>query len=635
MNAVLNTLRQMFRPASRPAAPRGVPLRLESLEERCVPSMTQITPPPSGAASAIVAVVSVFPDGQTIDGTGAMVDHDHVLTSGHMIYDPAYGGWATQIAVFGGTTSSTNYVASAYAQAARVEPAFYNTMNYWNGNLGETGAGIGDIGLLTLSNPMGNAPGMGEFDLGITDNGSWTGYNFNTLGYPQPPSESFDMFQQSGPISGAVNAGHYEGGAYNYGSIFPGPSSASEFSFSLFEFGYFDFPQGNIQEEPAQTGSPLFAYSFGQPFIYGVMSNYNSSTGYAEQITGDVYNDLTSWMNADNQGTTGNPSDSVSLAQAVLQPQTTVQVSAPNNPVSYGQSVTFTAYVTIPGAPCPPTTNGVTVTFYDNGTALGTVQLKTASSTEDSASFTTSTLSVGRHSITAFYSGSAVPGGILFHSGTSGPNTGTVVKAQPTTDLVGPTGAVTAGQPATFTAYVSGTASYPTGTVTFYDGNTMLGTAQLSPYSDNLVPVASASFTTSALGVGNHSITAVYGGDGNYQGNTSGAATVQIVSQWEAPAVTDTAIGLEYAYYDYFYGTHSVDAYYAYLYAYDAAVFAQVASQTHNATQWYYASQYADAALTYAYADYAATGNAYAYDAYVYDYAGSVFAADAYTDEKI
>jgi hypothetical protein len=640
MNAILNTLRRLFRPASRPSTPRGIALRLESLEERCVPSMTQITNP-TYPATAIVAVVSVFPDGQTIDGTGAMVDSDHVLTAGHLIYNPAYGGWATQIAVFAGATSSTSYLASAYATTARVEPAFYNTMNYDNGNIGEAGAGMGDIGLLTLSNNLN--VGTSYFQLGYTDGANWTGANLNTVGYPQPPSESFDMFSQYGPITGAVNAGHYEAGAYTYGTPYPGPGGYYP---GIFEFGYFDFSQSNIQEEPAQIGSPLFVYNgSSQPsVIYGVMSNYNSSTGYAEQITKLVWEDINSWLDADNLGTTGvDPSQAdPSLVRANLPTQTTVQATVDGFPFSYGQSVTFTAYVQTPRAPSPYKTgigNAGTVKFYDNGTLLGTVALEPTSANWDTASFTTSTLSAGSHSITAVYSGEAVYLAPAFQGSTSGADTGTVVKAQPTIDLTGPTGATTAGQPVTLTAYVSGSGgAYPTGTVTFYDGATALGTAQLGPYSDSIIPVASASFTTSGLGVGSHNITAVYGGDGNYQNGGSQALTVQItpvVSPWEAAAVQYTMAGYEYAYYDYYYGTHSASSYYAYLYSYYALVYAEAAAQTHNATQWYYASLYADAALTYANADYVATGNVYAYYALAYDYEGYVFAGDAFAGENV
>ncbi len=55
----------------------------------------------------------------------------------------------------------------------------------------------------------------------------------------------------------------------------------------------------------------------------------------------------------------------------------------------------------------------------------------------------------------------------------------------------------------TFTATVSSSGT-PTGSVSFYDGTTLLGTVTLSQ--------GTAAYTTSSLAAGNHSITATYSG---------------------------------------------------------------------------------------------------------------------------
>ena len=79
------------------------------------------------------------------------------------------------------------------------------------------------------------------------------------------------------------------------------------------------------------------------------------------------------------------------------------------------------------------------------------------------------------------------------------------------------------GQPVTFTATVTPTGSNtPTGTVTFLDGATTLGTG-------NLVGGV-ATYKTSSLSVGSHSITASYGGDSSNAASTSGIL-VQKVTQ--------------------------------------------------------------------------------------------------------
>jgi hypothetical protein len=75
--------------------------------------------------------------------------------------------------------------------------------------------------------------------------------------------------------------------------------------------------------------------------------------------------------------------------------------------------------------------------------------------------------------------------------------------------------------PVTFTATVSAGSFTPTGTVTFMDGNTVLGTATLN--------AGIVAYTTSALAAGTHSITAVYGGATGFAGSTSAAVT-QVVA---------------------------------------------------------------------------------------------------------
>ena len=87
------------------------------------------------------------------------------------------------------------------------------------------------------------------------------------------------------------------------------------------------------------------------------------------------------------------------------------------------------------------------------------------------------------------------------------------IVAVSTTSLTSSPNPSALGQSATFTARVTG--SSPTGTVTFYDGMTVIGTCNLS--------AGSCSFTISSLSKGSHSITASYAGDGNNAASTSSA----------------------------------------------------------------------------------------------------------------
>jgi sugar lactone lactonase YvrE len=95
-----------------------------------------------------------------------------------------------------------------------------------------------------------------------------------------------------------------------------------------------------------------------------------------------------------------------------------------------------------------------------------------------------------------------------------------------TTALVPSNTAVFAGQPITFTATVavkSPGAGTPTGTVTFYDGKTALGTVKLDGS-------AQATLTTSQLAVGTHLITAKYNGDTDDYSSTSIGVGVPVVN---------------------------------------------------------------------------------------------------------
>jgi hypothetical protein len=76
----------------------------------------------------------------------------------------------------------------------------------------------------------------------------------------------------------------------------------------------------------------------------------------------------------------------------------------------------------------------------------------------------------------------------------------------------------THGHEVTFTATFTDTGA--TGTVTFKDGETILGSATLSN--------GTATYTTSTLSAGSHSITAVYDGDANFAGSTSSDVSLKV-----------------------------------------------------------------------------------------------------------
>ncbi|MBF0517595.1 MAG: Ig-like domain repeat protein [Nitrospirae bacterium] len=84
------------------------------------------------------------------------------------------------------------------------------------------------------------------------------------------------------------------------------------------------------------------------------------------------------------------------------------------------------------------------------------------------------------------------------------------------TTLTSDTNPASNGSTVTFTATVIGLGNSPTGTVTFMDGSSTLGTGTLNGSYQ-------AAYSTSSLSIGTHSITAVYGGDSINSGSSSTA----------------------------------------------------------------------------------------------------------------
>ena len=115
---------------------------------------------------------------------------------------------------------------------------------------------------------------------------------------------------------------------------------------------------------------------------------------------------------------------------------------------------------------------------------------------------------------------------ITFHDGTLA-----VAQSTSLTTMVAPIAASAFGQAVTFTAVLSPIPSVPTGVVAFFIDGTMAGTASITPGT------GMATFSTSALGVGSHTITAAYSGNDNFLASRSGA-----VQQVVNPAGTQSGV---------------------------------------------------------------------------------------------
>jgi Bacterial Ig-like domain (group 3)/Pectate lyase superfamily protein/Fibronectin type III domain len=108
------------------------------------------------------------------------------------------------------------------------------------------------------------------------------------------------------------------------------------------------------------------------------------------------------------------------------------------------------------------------------------------------------------------------------------------------TSLSSSTSFVTYGVPVTFTATVVPSATgTPTGTITFMNGSTVLGAA-------NLDASAQATFTSSSLSIGSDSITAVYSGDASFLTSTSSALS-EVISPLPAAPSGLTVSGVSFS----------------------------------------------------------------------------------------
>jgi hypothetical protein len=163
--------------------------------------------------------------------------------------------------------------------------------------------------------------------------------------------------------------------------------------------------------------------------------------------------------------------------------------------------------------------------FLGNGD--GTVQTTTTGSGGLAPSESIGLLVGGTAQAVNLSGGTGLPdliagGAVLIHQATTTPTL-----TQTTTTLSASAASISSGQSVTFTATVSASGSTPSGSVTFSDGSTVLGTETLNGSGV-------ATYTTPNLGIGGHSITASYAGNSTFAASASIATVVTVT----APALT-------------------------------------------------------------------------------------------------
>ncbi len=255
---------------------------------------------------------------------------------------------------------------------------------------------------------------------------------------------------------------------------------------------------------PSSTVSIVTVTNAVVPNSRAVLFNATGSYSFQASYSGDTGN---------------NPALSPCEPLTVNKANTSTSLTSSANPSVFGQSVTFTATVSVtaPGAGSP----AGNVNFLDGVTVIGSCTLPAAA--PFTCTFSTAALSVATHSITATYVGNA-----NFNTSTSTVVSQVVNKANTSTSLTSSVNPSVFGQSVTFTATVTVTApgaGSPTGTVNFLDGATVIGSCSLpaaAPFT--------CTFSTAALSVATHSITATYVGNANFNTSTS-APVSQVVNK--------------------------------------------------------------------------------------------------------
>lgn len=256
---------------------------------------------------------------------------------------------------------------------------------------------------------------------------------------------------------------------------------------------HWNFGDGSV----VTTASPTITHTFASTGILKVILTVTSTGGTSIEKIFPTGRDLSN---------NGSPTAETGQEILVNQANTTITINTSPNPSAAGQAVVLISHVSaVPPATGTPTGS---VIFYDGSMVLGSAPVDV----NGNAVLSVSTLAAGSHELTAHYQGSS-----LFNASTSAAVTQIVKIANSATSLNASPNPSRKGQRVTLTATVTGLppgAITPTGEVSFFDGRRKLGSAPLNANG-------SATLSVSTFSSGKHFLSAVYEGDGNFNGSAS------------------------------------------------------------------------------------------------------------------
>ena len=263
---------------------------------------------------------------------------------------------------------------------------------------------------------------------------------------------------------------------------------------------------------PGKSTTITFSVTLNNPPSFTGVPPATPTVSHQGQLTGSFINNplFTSATAANGDATT--------TTADLFNTTSTITGASPSNSTNTGQAVTFTASIAFSGsgspAPAGGTLPGGTATFKDGGSDIaGCVNVTV---TSGAAQCTTSGLTTGVHNnITVVYNGDG-----NFDPSTSAAFIQTVTQSGTTVTVTSSLNPSLVTQNVTFTATVTsngGFAGPPTGTVAFKAAGNPIS---CSNAGGQTLSSGVATCQIATLAAGSYSITAVYGGDTNFTGNT-------------------------------------------------------------------------------------------------------------------
>jgi V8-like Glu-specific endopeptidase len=202
--------------------------------------------------SAVVFVLSKFPNGKVYTGSGAIVGDNDVLTASHVVYSAEDGGVATDVIVFPGLDETKKPFGSYSAlrmDSNEIESVDRQPASNWDVD--------NDVAILGFNEDINDRTGSFGLDPFRSSD------NYNITGYPTV-----------------------------YSTI-DGPKMTNDYG-RLFNFNQ-NWEYGTVEVNPGNSGGPVWYEAINGPYIVGVVSTSIYATDIFHQ-----YNKILGWMSGNN-----------------------------------------------------------------------------------------------------------------------------------------------------------------------------------------------------------------------------------------------------------------------------------------------------------------------------------------------